>query len=252
MLFVSDSQKITEDPVYRIVVTNDSVQTTYPLDGGYYTLGINHRVQDRLWYGSLVNPASTSWANIIKGIMSDMQSRGFTGIFFDTWAPDYPEQFTNEAPSIEFNPGGVMTNQYAQALHKLGPILKSAFPGMTIIANTVQQIGDVAKEVDWIKIIDGGMSESCIIYDGTRLTGQKLKIQMDEIEQILGLNKNVLCFPKYQQNRWARTIEISPFDPVTRIYGLAAALSMSVQPGGKGKLYYGPRRVVQFTTLRMV
>ncbi len=251
MTFVQDVLKITETPVFRIAVTEGGKTTLYPLDGGYYTFGINNRVQDRLWYGSLVNPGSAGWFKILQKIATQMQSRGFTGVFFDTWAPDFPEQFSSETPSIELNPKGVMTNQYTQTLHALGPKLTAAFPTMTFFANTIEQIGDTVKEVDSIRTIHGGMSESCIIRDGERLTGASLMKQIEGIEMIFNLDKTVLCWPKYQQNRWGRTIAISPFDPTSRIYALATALSITPGVGERGKLLFGPEELYSLYTVTM-
>jgi peptidoglycan hydrolase-like protein with peptidoglycan-binding domain len=241
MLNVSGTMKVTEDPVFRIALTHSGVETIYPRDGGYYTFSPNNRVQDRLWYGALVNPASSGWKSILSSHASSLISKGYNAIFFDTWWPDYPDQFYSEAPSVEYNPHGAMTGEYAKALDDLAGYLKSNFPSMKFLGNALGQIGNTDREFAALSSIDGGMIESCIISDGVRKTGSDLVAQMNMVDRAIGSNKTLLCWPKFQQIRWGRSIDISPFDPPTRIYALASALLMT--QGQQGRFFYGPEEL---------
>lgn len=248
LLNVSGSLKVTEDPVFRIALTVNGVETMYPQDGGYYTFSTNNRVQDRLWFGILVNPASSGWENLLVTHGSALSAKGYNTIFFDTWWPDYPEQFYSEAPSVEYNPHGAMTGEYAKALDKLADYLKTNLPSMKILGNALGQINNTEREFASLSKIDGGMVESCIVSDGTKKTGADLVAQMNIIDRMLSAGKILLCWPKFQQIRWGRSIDISPFDPSTRIYGLAAGLLMT--QGQSGKFYYGPEELpVDWTSL---
>lgn len=248
LLNVSGTMNVTEDPVFRIALTKNGIETMYPRDGGYYTFSPNNRVQDRLWYGSLVNPASSGWKSILAAHANTLLGNGYNAIFFDTWWPDYPEQFYNEAPSVEYNPRGAMTGEYAKALDNLARYLKSRFPSMRFLGNALGQINNFDREFTSLAPIDGGMVESCIISDGVKKTGASLIAQMTIIDRMLNANKIILCWPKFQQIRWGRSIDISPFDPATRIYGLATGLLMT--QGQQGKFFYGPEELpVDWTPL---
>lgn len=235
---------VTEDPVFRVVVKRNGVETMYPQGGGYYTFSKNNRVQDRLWYGALVNPASSGWKSLLSTHTNALVAKGYNTLFFDTWWPDFPYQFYSETPSVEYNPNGAMQGEYAKALDNLADYLNANFPAMTILGNTIGQINDFPREVASIGKIDGGMFETCFLTDGVKRTGATLVSDMQKMDQVLTSGKVVLCWPKFQQLRWGRPIEISPFDPSTRIYVFGLGLLMTQSQGGK--FFYGPEELPSY------